>query len=76
MLEEVCGPREARGGMGWDAGERNIIFYAEDGKVAGRDPKWLQESLVGSGYVPQGSVVEIRVFLLNGDMISHYIVSR
>ena len=35
-LEVVCGPQEARHGMGWAAGERNLIFYADNGRIGGR----------------------------------------
>ena len=34
--------------MGWTAGDQNIIFYADDGRIAGRDPEWLQESLLAT----------------------------
>ena len=37
MLEIVCIPQEARHGMGWAAGECNLIFYADDGRISGRD---------------------------------------
>ena len=33
FLEVVCGPQEARHGMGWAAGECNLVFYADDGWV-------------------------------------------
>ena len=36
VLELVCGPHEAWHGMGWVAGERNLVFYADDGRIAGR----------------------------------------
>ena len=34
-LQEVFGPREAQHGFGWVAGEHNICFYADDGRIAG-----------------------------------------
>ena len=39
VLEEVCSPREAQHGMGWEAGARNLVFYADGGRMAGRDHK-------------------------------------
>ena len=47
-LEVVCSPHEARHGMGWAAGERNLVFYAEDGGIGGRDHIWLQDALAVS----------------------------
>ena len=31
--------------MGWAAGERNLIFYADDGKVGERYHIWVQDAL-------------------------------
>ena len=36
VLEVVCGPKEAQHGMGWVAGERNLVFYVDDGRISGR----------------------------------------
>ena len=36
VLEAVCSPQEAHHGMGWEVGERNLVFYADDGRVVGR----------------------------------------
>ena len=44
-LQEICGPQEARQVFGWSAGEHNICFYADDGRIAGRDPIWVQTAL-------------------------------
>ena len=44
-LEIVCGPQEARHGMGWAVGELNLIFYADDGRSGGRDHIWIQDAL-------------------------------
>ena len=44
-LEVVCGPQEARHGMGWEAGESNLTFYADDGRIGGRDHIWVQDAL-------------------------------
>ena len=45
VLEELCIPREAQHGMGWAAGEINIVFYADDGRIVGRDHEWVQDDL-------------------------------
>ena len=36
VIDVVCGPQEAQHGLGLVAGERNLIFYSEDGRIAGR----------------------------------------
>ena len=43
--EVVCGPQEVKHGMGWMAVERNLIFYADDGRIEGRDHICVQDSL-------------------------------
>ena len=45
VLDMVCRPQEAHHGLGWAAGERNLIFYANDGRIAGRDHVWVQDAL-------------------------------
>ena len=35
-LEVVCGPQEARHGMGWAAGKRNLILHVDDRRIGGR----------------------------------------
>ena len=35
VLEVVCGTQEARNGMGWTAGERNLVFYTDGGQILG-----------------------------------------
>ena len=45
VLEDVCSLQEAQHGMGWAAGEINIVFYADYGRIVGRDHEWLQEDL-------------------------------
>ena len=47
-LEVVCGPQEAWHGMGWDAGEQNLIFYADGVRINGRDHIWVQDTLIVS----------------------------
>ena len=44
-LEVVCGPQEVKHGMGWMAVERNLIFYADDGRIEGRDHIRIQYAL-------------------------------
>ena len=38
-------PQEAHHGFGWSAGKHNIYFYADDGRIAGRNLVWLQKTL-------------------------------
>ena len=45
FLEEVCRPQEAQHGMGWEVGASNIVFWVEDGRIAGRDHEWVQNAL-------------------------------
>ena len=45
VLYVVCGPHEAKHGLGWEAGERNVIFYADDDTIAGQDHEWVQDAL-------------------------------
>ena len=45
VMEEVCSPQEAHHGMEWAAEERKLIFYADDGRIAGLDHKWVQDAL-------------------------------
>ena len=46
VLDLVCGPQEAKHGLGWAAGERNVIFYADDVRIAGRYHEWVQDALL------------------------------
>ena len=41
----VCGPQEAQLGLGWVAGEQNLVFYANDGSIAGQYHEWVQDAL-------------------------------
>ena len=45
VIYVVCGPQEAQHGLSWTAGERNLDFYANDGRIAGQDRKWVQDTL-------------------------------
>ena len=60
-LEVVCGPQESQHGMGWAAGERKLIFYAEDGRICGRDHIWVQDTLMVSVAVFQRMGLEINM---------------
>ena len=31
--------------MGWAAGEKSLVFYANDGRIAGWNHKWVQDVL-------------------------------
>ena len=46
VMEEVCIPQEAQHRMGWAAGERNIVFYMDYGRIAGWDHEWVQDTLM------------------------------
>ena len=45
VLDVVYGPQEAQHGLGWAAGERNMIFYTDDGRIAGWDHMWVQDEM-------------------------------
>ena len=49
VLEEVCSPQEAHNGMEWEAGERNLVFIVDSGRIAGRDHEWVQAMFDGWG---------------------------
>ena len=42
VILDVCGPQEKHHRFGWSAGEHCIVFYADDERIAGRNPIWLQ----------------------------------
>ena len=44
-LQDICGPQEAQHDFWLSMGEHNICFYADDGRIAGRDPIWVQAEL-------------------------------
>ena len=41
VLEEVCSPQESQHGMGWEAGERNLVFDEYGERIAGQDHEWV-----------------------------------
>ena len=45
VLLEVCGSQEVHNGLGWTSGENTILFYAEDGRISGRNPIWGHTTL-------------------------------
>ena len=45
VLLDVCGPQESKHGFGCTAGEHNICFYADDGRIGGLNPIWVQTAL-------------------------------
>ena len=47
VLEIVYEPQEARHGMSWATGEKNLVFYAGDRRISGRDHIWVKVSLMG-----------------------------
>ena len=34
--------------MVWSAGEINIVFYADDERIAGQDHEWVQDALTAT----------------------------
>ena len=51
VLEDVCRPQEVHHGLGWAAGERKLVFYADGVRIAGREPDWVQDSLSVTVYM-------------------------
>ena len=45
VLDEVFGPQEAQHVLGWSSEGRNLVFYADNGRIAGQDHKWVQDIL-------------------------------
>ena len=45
ILDVVCGPQKAQNGLVWAAGEQNLIFYADNGRILGREHMWVQDAL-------------------------------
>ena len=38
-------PQKSKHGLVWEGGERNVIFYADNGRIVGRYHKWFQDVL-------------------------------
>ena len=51
VLGVVCGPYEARHRMGWASGERNLVLYSDDGRIAGMYHIWVQDALTVTGTI-------------------------
>ena len=47
-MEVFCGPHEEWHEMGWATRERNLIFYADDGRIVRREHIWLQDAMTVS----------------------------
>ena len=45
VLLEVYGTQEAHHRLGWAAVKHNIVFYADGGRIVGRNPIWVQTNL-------------------------------
>ena len=45
VLDVVWGPQEVEHGLVCTAGERNVIFYADNCRIGGWDYEWVQYSL-------------------------------
>ena len=41
----MCGHQEAHNGLGWETGEQGKVFYADYGRIEGRNPIWVQKTL-------------------------------
>ena len=46
VLNVVCSTWESHNGIGWAAGDKNLVFYANDGRILGRDHEWVQYLLI------------------------------
>ena len=46
FLHVFCGPQESQHGLGWAAGERNVIFYGNCSRIARRDHDWFQDAML------------------------------
>ena len=45
MLDVVYSQQESQHDMGCAAGERILVFYADDGRIVGRYHEWIQDAL-------------------------------
>ena len=45
VMLELFRPQEAHYGLVWAEGEHNIVFYLDDGRIAGHKPIWVQTTL-------------------------------
>ena len=45
VLDVLGGPQEAQHGLGWAAGDINLVFYAKNGRIPGQDREWVKNAL-------------------------------
>ena len=45
VMLELFRPQEAHYGLVWAEGDHNIVFYLDDGRIAGHKPIWVQTTL-------------------------------
>ena len=46
VIDMVGRPQEVQYVLGWEAGERNLVFYGNAVRIAGRDHVWVQYVLM------------------------------
>ena len=44
--------------MGWEAGERNLVFYADDGRISVREHGWVQDAMTVTVAMFHGMVLD------------------
>ena len=57
VLLKVFRPQEAHHGLVWVADEHNTILYAENGRIAGSNPTWVQTTLAAVARMFKGVVL-------------------
>ena len=62
VLGVVCGTQEAQHGLGWEAGDRNLVFYTNNDRLAGRDHEWMQEVLTVTVEMLHRMVLETNLY--------------
>ena len=45
LLDMIWGTQEAQNGLVWAAGVRNLVFYVNNGRIAGQYHKWVEDEL-------------------------------
>ena len=45
VIDVIFIPQEAQHGMRWVDGKKNPVLYADDGRIIGWDPEWVQDVL-------------------------------
>ena len=41
VLDVLCGPQEEQHGLGWADRDVTLVFYTDDGRIAGRAHEWV-----------------------------------